>query len=183
MGQFRLPKTSGGPNVTAKVGHAALPNSRVFAYVASAHEDLDRALGFTGQVQQPDRTWRFQAIYGMLWPRGNAIRARALASYNRFAPIPDADRELLLDVLKRAEVRIMLDDPTWRSAVTEMLKDVGAVSLVSRATARGELKQALLDLVATPLDINFLQLYPQVEGFRREPGVMIAMLRLRESIQ
>ena len=27
MGQFRLPKTSGGPNVTAEVGHAALPNS------------------------------------------------------------------------------------------------------------------------------------------------------------
>lgn len=158
-------------------------DARVFAYVASAHEDLDRALGFTGQVQQADRTWRFQAIYGMLWPRGNAIRARALASYNRFAPIPDADRELLLDVLNLAEVRVMLDESTWRSAVTEMLKDVGAVSLVAHATARGELKQALLDLVATPLDINFLQLYPQVEGFRREPGVMIAMLRLRESIQ
>jgi hypothetical protein len=28
VGQFRLPQNLGGPNVTAAVGHAALPNSK-----------------------------------------------------------------------------------------------------------------------------------------------------------
>lgn len=158
-------------------------DARVFAYVASARDDLDRALSFIGQVTVPDRTWRFQAIYGLLWPRGNVIRARALASYNRFAHIPDADRDLLLDVLRPAERRVSLDDPNWRDEVTEVLKHAGAVSLVAGSTSHNELKSALLDLVAEPLDINFLHLYPQVEGFRREPDGLVAMLRMRETIQ
>ena len=158
-------------------------DARVFAYVASARDDLDRALSFIGQVTVPDRTWRFQAIYGLLWPRGNVIRARALASYNRFAHIPDANRDLLLDVLRPAERRVSLDDPNWRDEVTEVLKHAGAVSLVAGSTSHNELKSALLDLVAEPLDINFLHLYPQVEGFRREPDGLVAMLRMRDTIQ
>ncbi|MDQ3802286.1 MAG: DEAD/DEAH box helicase [Acidobacteriota bacterium] len=158
-------------------------DARVFAYVASARDDLDRALGFIGQVAVPDRTWRFQAIYGLLWPRGNTIRARALAAYNRFAHIPDVEREILLDVLRPAERRVSLDDPDWRGEVTEVLKHVGAVSLVASSANHDELKSALLDLVAEPLDINFLHLYPQVEGFRREPDALVAMLRMRETIQ
>ena len=158
-------------------------DARVFAFVASAREDLDRALAYIGQVQQPDRTWRFQAIYGMLWPRGNLVRARALSSYNRFAQIPDADRDLLLDVLRPTERRISLNAPNWRDEVTEALSRFGAVSLVAPSTGHADLKRGLLDLVATPLDINFLHLYPQVEGFRREPDALIAMLQLRETIQ
>lgn len=158
-------------------------DARVFAYVASARDDLDRALGSIAQVAAPDRTWRFQAIYGLLWPRGNAIRARALAAYNRFAYIPDADREILLDVLRPAERRVSLDAPDWRGEVTEVLRHEGAVSLVASSDNHKELKSALLDLVAEPLDINFLHLYPQVEGFRREPDALVAMLRMRETIQ
>jgi hypothetical protein len=158
-------------------------DARVFAYIASSREDLDRALGIVSLVQQPDSTWRFQAIHGLLWPRGNTVRARALASYNRFAHIHDADRELLLDVLRHTEIRVLLDDPNWRREVSEVLKNAGAVSLVARATASDDLKGALLDLVAAPLDIDFLHLYPQVEGFRREPEALVVMLRLRETVQ
>jgi DEAD/DEAH box helicase/Helicase conserved C-terminal domain len=158
-------------------------DARVFAYIASSREDLDHALGFVSLAQQPDRTWRFQAIHGILWPRGNTIRARALTSYNRFASIPDADRELLLDALRHTEIRIPLDDPNWRREVCETLKNTGAVSLVAQATASADLKGALLNLVTTPLDINFLHLYPQVDGFRREPEALVVMLRLRETVQ
>jgi hypothetical protein len=64
-----------------------------------------------------------------------------------------------------------------------VLKHEGAVSLVASSDNHNELKSALLDLVAEPLDINFLHLYPQMEGFRREPDTLVAMLRMRETIQ
>ena len=104
-------------------------DARVFAYVVSNDDQLDRALSHLGLVQ-PNPYWRFQAIYGLLWSRGNILRSRsvhvaesrALCSYNPFAVLPDADRELLLDVLQKDEYTVWLDDPDWREQVAEAFK-------------------------------------------------------------
>lgn len=155
-------------------------DARVFAYVASGNDDLEKALSHIGTS---DRTWRFQTIYGLLWPRGNVIRGRALTTYNRFAKIPAADRELLLDMLRPSEHRISLNEPNWRQDIGEVLKLAGAASLVTGLTEQRALKTALLDLVREPLDINYLHFYPQLEGFRRESDCLVAILGLREAIQ
>ena len=106
-------------------------DARVFAYVVSNDDQLDRALLHLGLVQ-PNPYWRFQAIYGLLWSRGNILRSRsvrvaewrALSSYNPFAVLPDADRELLLDVLQVNEHQVWLDDADWREQVEEAFKRV-----------------------------------------------------------
>lgn len=97
-------------------------DARVFAYVVSNDDQLDRALLHLGLVQ-PNLYWRFQAIYGLLWSRGNILRSRALSSYNPFAVLPDADRELLLDVLQKDEYTVWLDDIDWREQVEEAFKE------------------------------------------------------------
>jgi hypothetical protein len=67
-------------------------DARVFAYVVSNDDQLDRALLHLGLVQ-PNPYWRFQEIYGLLWSRGNILRSRALSSYNPFAVLPDSVME------------------------------------------------------------------------------------------
>lgn len=158
-------------------------DARVFAYVASGDDQLDQALAHLGAIYPSDPNWRFQVIYGLLWPRGNLIRSQALSSYNPFAPLPEADRELLLDVLRPAESKVSLNDANWRTRVAEALAQSGAVSLVAQSVERERLKRAILDLVAEPLEVGFLHLYPQIEGVQREDHSLSVRLSLREVVQ
>ena len=157
-------------------------DARVFAYIVSSNDRLDRALLHLGLVQ-PNPYWRFQVIYGLLWPRGNILRSRALSSYNPFTVLPDADRELLLDVLQVAEHTVWLDDPDWREQVEDAFKQGVSVSLIARPDARADLKSAILGLAAEPVDIGFLHVYPQVEGVQRHPLGFAVRLRVREAVQ
>jgi hypothetical protein len=77
-------------------------DARVFAYVVSDDDQLDKALWHLGLVEA-NPYWRFQVIYGLLWARGNSVRSRALSAYNPFAVLPDAERELLLSVLQNVK--------------------------------------------------------------------------------
>jgi hypothetical protein len=130
-------------------------------------------------------------IYGLLWARGNVVRSRsvrvaesrALSSYNPFAVLPDADRELLLDLLQVDERQVWIHDPDWREQMEEAFRQGRSVSLIARHSGRCDLKSAMLSLAAEPLELGFLQVYPQVEGVQRHPRGFAARLRVREAIQ
>jgi hypothetical protein len=155
-------------------------DARVFAYVASNDDQLDQALLHFGLVQ-PLPYWRFQVIYGLLWARGNIVRSRALSSYNPFAVVADADREIVLDVLQVGERTVWLDEPDWREQVEEAFKQGASVSLIARPDARGDLKSAILSLAVEPMELGFLQVYPVVEGVQRYPRGFGVRLRVREN--
>ena len=157
-------------------------DARVFAYTVSNNNQLDQALSHLGLVQ-PDPYWRFQVIYGLLWPRGNILRSRALSSYNPFTILPDADRELLLDVLQVNERQVWLHDADWREQVQTAFQHGASVSLIARPDAKKELKSAILGLVAEPIELGFLQVYPQVEGVQRHTSGFAVRLRVREALQ
>nr|WP_277933066.1 protein DpdJ [Nostoc sp. FACHB-892] len=157
-------------------------DARVFAYVASNDDQLDQALLHLGLVQ-PNPYWRFQVIYGLLWARGNIIRSRALSSYNPFAVVADADREILLDILQVGDRTVWLNEPNWREQVEEAFKQGASVSLIAPPDARGDLKSAILSLAVEPMELGFLQVYPLVEGVQRYPGGFGVRLRVRETVQ
>lgn len=158
-------------------------DSRVFAYVGSASHHLDKALAHLGQAQLSDLNWRFQVIYGLLWPRGSQVRAHALATYNPFAQLPEPDREILFDVLMTNEKAISMGDPDWRAKLADTLGQFGTVRLYAPIAQREELKNAILDLAAEPLDIGFLSLYPRIESLRRDNDGYYATLDIREAVQ
>ncbi|MBW4589395.1 DEAD/DEAH box helicase [Aetokthonos hydrillicola Thurmond2011] len=157
-------------------------DARVFAYVVSNDDQLDKALFHFGLVQ-PNPYWRFQVIYGLLWARGNIVRSRAFASYNPFAVLPDADRELLLDVLQMEERKVQLHDPNWREQVEESLKSAASVLLLASSDARGDLKSAILSLAVEPIELGFLQVYPLVEGVQWHSQGFAVRLRVRDAVQ
>ncbi len=157
-------------------------DARVFAYVLSHDDRLDRALLHFGGVQ-PNPYWRFQMIYGLLWARGNVVRSRTLSSYNPFAVLPDADRELLLDVLQVGDRTVWLGNADWREQVEEAFKSGASVLLIAPPDARGDLKLAILSLVVEPMELGFLQVYPLVESMQRHSQGFAVRLRVREVVQ
>ncbi|WP_224240925.1 protein DpdJ [Hyalangium gracile] len=156
--------------------------ARPFAFVASQDEAL--AAGFTsvGQGMHEEASWRYQAIYGLLWPRGSIIRARALSSYNPFASLPEADREIVLDCIGPTERTIELSSQDWRNQVQTTLAEGGSVRLVAAEAERDALKSALLQLVADPIEVGFLHLFPRVEAVVRELTGFSVKLRCPEVI-
>ena len=155
-------------------------DARVFAYIASTQDRFTDAL--PPEVRR-DRYLCFQVLYGRLWLRGSLIRNRAISFYNPFAIVPEADREILLDVLQPAENLVKLEESNWREQVDQALRTAGTVSLIARLADRQALKQAALQLMTEPVDIGFLNVYPLVEGFRRTVEGYIVRLRIREAVQ
>jgi ATP-dependent helicase Lhr and Lhr-like helicase len=155
-------------------------DARVFAYVTSTQERFTNALP---PETRRDRYVRFQVLYGRLWLRGNLIRNRAISFYNPFTIVPEADREILLDVLQPAENVVKLEEINWREQVEQALRTTGAVSLMAQLTARQALKQAALQLMSEAVDVGFLNVYPVVEGFRRTAQGYVVRLRIREVVQ
>ena len=156
-------------------------DGRVFAYIQSREDDLDQALGHLG-LTHATPYWRFQVIYGLLWARGNSVRSRALSSYNPFTPLPEAERELLLDVLPKNEQEIRLEEenPNWREQVETIFQQGKSVMLVS--SQRQVLTSVILELLAEPIELGFLQVYPQVEGIQRDARGFGVKVTVREGM-
>ncbi|MFK0729636.1 MAG: hypothetical protein ACFKPT_17680 [Gloeotrichia echinulata GP01] len=108
---------------------------------------------------------------------------RSHGAANPFVVIPDADREILLDILQVGDRTVWLNEPNWRQQVEEAFKQGASVSLIARPDARGDLKSAILSLAVEPMELGFLQVYPLVEGVQRYPRGFGVRLRVRETVQ
>jgi hypothetical protein len=158
-------------------------DARIFAYLASGEEALDISLPHIDPAFRKKPQWRFQVLYGLLWPRGSAIRSRSLKTYNPFSELPDPERELLLDVLEAGEEAVSLSDPDWRESLTRTLTRSAMARLKAPLEDAPRVRQAITHLAATPLEIGFLHLYPQVQGVRRSRDGITVEIYLREAIQ
>jgi hypothetical protein len=158
-------------------------DARVFAYLLSKDGGVTSALGQVDPAVAGTPSSRFHALYGLLWPRGSTVRSVALASYNPFAPLPPADRELVLDRLTRTSPTVVVGKDGWQAAVADGLREHGMVRLSAALAARDVLKAALLDLAAEPIEVDALHLYPQVEGVERGPNGFRATVYLAEAVQ
>jgi hypothetical protein len=158
-------------------------DARVFAFVASASDDIDRAVpAVTAGVGDP-RQRRFATIYGLLWPRGLGVRANALRAYNPYHAQPATDRALVLSALRATTQAVVLTDPDWRSRMATHLIENGAALLTATPSAARELRQAIMEVQGIPMDAGFLMLYPRVIGFERDSGELRVRLELREAFQ
>jgi hypothetical protein len=158
-------------------------DARVFSYLASETENMSEALSHIDRHVLDDRAFRFHTVYGLLWPRGNAVRSLALQSFNPYAQLPTPDRDLVLDRLKQRVTTVRLEQHDWRGIVLEALKVQGAARLTARAEQSSALKAAILSLAVEPLEVDFLHLYPQVEGVEYGDEGFTVSLQLPEAIQ
>jgi len=156
---------------------------RVFAYLQSGDGDVRNLLGQVVPGLQGDPVASLHAIYGLLWPRGHAVRAMALAYYNPFGTLPDSDRLLVMDHVVRRIAAVDVSDPNWRSQVAASLRGHGHAFLCGRLDERRQLSEAITLLLVEPVEIEFLRLYPRVDGVQRERDLLITSLSVPEVIQ
>jgi hypothetical protein len=155
-------------------------DARVFAYVASKQQELIKALP-PGVKNNPYVC--FTVLYSRLWLKGSIIQNRAISFYNPFAIAPEADREILLDVLQPSEHLIKIEESNWYEQIQTVLQEYGVAALIAPSNNRQGLKVAILQMMQEPIDIGFLSLYPFVEGIRRTTQGYIARIRIREIVQ
>jgi hypothetical protein len=154
---------------------------RVYAFVAAQSARVKADLGTISYLPASDPVWRYQAVCGLLWPRGYQTRSQGLTFYNPFADAPTPDREILLDLIRASEPTVSLANG-WESAVAAALTDRGTARLIAASTDRIALKQAILALAAAPVEANFLHLYPSVVALSYEPDQVSVTLDLQEVI-
>jgi len=158
---------------------------RIIAFLNSSSDRLDRSLAqiVGDSVGVDPRQWRFGALTSMIWPRGNAIRGRKLDTYNPFAKLPDADCELVKDCLGCGPTVVSLADSDWRKQVVERLVGDNAVVLQSTVETVSDLRMAMLELMAQPVDAGLLLLHPRVRSIERQSGNVEVTFELAEGVQ
>lgn len=156
-------------------------DARSFAYASSDSDELDQSL-VTGTLPlakgQDPRNWRYNAIYGLLWPRGSQARNQALSLRNPFADIPVTERFLVLDALEPAAEPVSFPSDDWRGNFETILIENSRGRLSCAPGDLPEFKKALLSLLATPLDTGLLLVYPRLRGIERSPDHWIVDFEL-----
>ena len=116
-------------------------------------------------------------LYGLLWPRQWEVRARALQSYQPFRTggytDPALVRELLLDP-GPAPIDFGMDD--WDSQFAKSLSTVGVVRVRIPPGREGEFSEVVFQLLGTPVEVDYLQLYPIISRHEVGEGMILTFI-------
>jgi hypothetical protein len=157
---------------------------RVMSYYLSHSDDIDRVVSDIGSPLGSDRAaWRMGAIYGLLWPRGRAIRQSALQMRNPFTELPLIERLLVVETVGDDRVCISLMDDDWLPQTAEYLTAGRQVTLTSPEDERARLADALNALVANPVESGYLRAYARLQGIRQTQSMIEADIELVEAVQ
>jgi hypothetical protein len=158
---------------------------RTIAYFFSRKNQVDDIVSKAG-LTLPDgdlENWRFNVIYGLLWPRGAAIRKQGLDLYNPFYEIPDPEPLLVTSHLTDRAERVPVTDDKWQIKAIEALTSQGIVTLVCPTTHRKMLSKALNFFATNPIPCDYLSVFARLDAMRRVRGDLEADLELAEVSQ
>jgi hypothetical protein len=160
-------------------------DAHVFAYLCSHSDALERALEAIGaELGHTERTrWRFDTLYGLLWPRGTAVRAHGLQAYNPYHPLPETDRLLVVRAQTRGRRAVRLGTPRWEQLLREILAEDGIACLEAPLEGRDELADAIRMLAATPVDLGFIMGFPRVRALTQEGRELSVVFEIPEVVQ
>ncbi len=131
---------------------------------------------------------RARALEGLLWPKTDALRRKALETWTPFrnliTPVPQLVRSILLDSVS---VTLSVDEDGWRDALVHTLSSDGSARLEVPIWKSHELKLAIFELLAYPVAVGHLQFYPVLERISkdltdREDRKYIAHFIVREQV-
>ncbi len=150
-----------------------------FAYAMSLSNELDTALSVSSlplAAGQDRRTWRFNALCAILWPRGSHTRNHALPLRLTFADQPETERLLVTDVLGAAETEIDFLKTDWATECEKTLLREQRAAVLAPASMISELRVHFNHLLARPIDTGSLLVYPRLRGIeRREDRIAVVL--------
>ena len=156
---------------------------RVVAYLYRGDTRVEAAIGGSSPGGGAVKLWRMNLLAGLLWPRGAALRERALETYSPFIDEPPPDRLLVDAHFPSAGAAIPLSDPAWHSRLQEMLVESGTAGLAAAPSDYARLAIAISTTLVQAVEYGHLLLYPRVAGLRTGDKSVIVVFELREALQ
>lgn len=157
---------------------------RVICYWLSQSSEIDAVVSESGiPVGQDLGSWRMSTIYGLLWPRGRAIRKLPLQLRNHFVDLPEIERFLVIDTICDDRVRVSVEDGEWLERTAELLAAGRLVTVTCPERTGTRLAEALNALITNPVETGYLRAYARLQGFRRSVNMLEADLELLEAVQ
>lgn len=144
-------------------------DARTIAYFFSQDDDMDSIL-LNARFTLPDhdrKVWRFNVIYGMLWPRGAINRRQGLELYNPFSELHDSEPLLVAEHLTNKAERIYITNSDWKERAIDALSRSGIVTLVSDIERKSELAKAASFFATNPVPSEYLSVFARLGAFRR----------------
>jgi hypothetical protein len=163
-------------------------DNRVIAYLLSEDTPIESVVDLHEQLsdEQDRQRWRFDALYGVFWPRGIAVRAEQLRLYSPYVELPAAEPLLCRSRLEQRlpGVELTPDDfETQAGRIVELLGSVGEVVVTIPAHCLGLAKQLFGYIMTNPADVCAMMCYPRLRAVRRLGGIVRIELEISEVIQ
>jgi hypothetical protein len=154
---------------------------RVFAHVAASKSEVRRRLSAAIGGQATESGWEIGQIVGLLWPRGNRLRAAALQTYSPYVDSPPTERLLFENFTRPSGVVVDASELGWRSAVDTALQVDGNATIRVDGDARASV--VIGELLIEPTSVGVLEFHPRIVGVIRSPDGLDLAVELREAQQ
>jgi len=157
-------------------------DARALAFRMSQDDSIDRIMAAAGLPVPSDNlsSWRFNAIYGLLWARGAAVRRAGLPLYNPFAEMPDPERLLVAEHFSEGSSSVAVDQPAWEVSAMERLAATGFVTLTAPVSQKASIAAALNFFATNPVQSDYLSVYARLDALRRSENTLEADLQIIE---
>jgi hypothetical protein len=157
---------------------------RVICFWLAQSSDIDAIAVDAELPAGGDRgSWRMNAIYGLLWSRGFAMRQSALQLWSPFGEMPPVERLLVAETLHEDRQIVDIQEGDWLLVAGSHLSNGRMVTLSAPDGARGALSQALEALICNPIEAAYLRGYARLQGIRVREGSVEADVELVEAVQ
>ena len=123
-------------------------------------------------------------LSNILWTRSFEARQQHFQSYNPFRQNQFNDPKLIKQFILNDNIQlIQMSDDNWRNQTIKLLEKYSVCKLkISKDHQDIFFKESLSQLLAQPIDIDFLQLYIMIDGVEKLSNYIIVTLRLREEM-
>ena len=106
-----------------------------------------------------------------------------MESYHPFRRVRSLDPALVRALLLNPNIpQIKFGKNGWKDLYTKSIAENGTMQLVAQRQDETELRNALVEVVITPIDVGFLQFFPVIERFERSELDTKVTLTLREQV-
>jgi hypothetical protein len=155
---------------------------RVFAYVAASDADVRRQLqSAIGGNAATQPGFEIGQIVGLLWPRGNRLRAAALRTYSPYVDFEPTERLLFEAVTVPPGPVVEASRTDWRQEVDALLRTDGIATI--RTANETSASAVIRDLLTEPTSVDVLEFHPRVVGVTRSRTGLDLLVELREARQ
>ena len=157
---------------------------RVFCYLAATVEQFaSRVRRMLKAGAAADITGLVGVLSGIIWPRPSEIRQRKLKSFNPFMRAFSTDPFLIHELLMvDRTVSVSVEDTDWMKKLGAGLAECGTCRLTAPVNRKGDLRRAVVRTISTPVDLEFLQLYPVLERVEEDEWLISAVFTIREAL-